>query len=166
VSLPNVNFITNKLAVKERWLKLYRKIHNLFLVKEFVHVDDYKLMLEQLNTRITAVETNMAAGDAAVTAALNSSTTSIYTAISGHIHIAPQAPSGAIPTSPPTPPPVAPPIPPAPAPTTPIIKYTDVALQTYDAALKGMGPAIAPIGDGLSTETAVANVTAKSDVGI
>ena len=165
MSLPNANFITNKLAVKERWLKLYRTVYNKFLKRDIVHVNDFKLMLKNINTRLATIEANVAAGDAACMGALSSSTAAITTAIAVHFHVAPQAPAGSLPTGPAIPPPVAPPVPPAPAPTTPPTEYVDIALQNKGAALLGMGPATAPLGDGAALEAQKATLTALSDVG-
>jgi len=182
VPLPSVNIVTNKFSVKERWLKLYRKIHNLFLKDEFVHVVDYKTMLEQLNLRMSLIEANMVAGDAAVTAATTAAIGTLSAGIAAqtaaleagsatHIHNAPQAPAGILPTTPAVPPPlplppsVPPTLPAPPAPTTPKVPYTGVALKAADITLQATGPAVAPLGDGVAAETQAASLQISADIG-
>lgn len=145
----NSNFVTSKIAPQERWLKLYRKIHNLFLKQEFIHTADYNQMVSEMNARITQLE-----------AGLQAELTKINVGLATHIHIAPQAPTGSLPTSPP---PVTPYIA-AYAPTKPVVPVT-TAMAAADSALQAMGPAFAPIGDGLGIEATTATTTSQSEVG-
>lgn len=165
MSLLSTNFITNELSVKERWWKLYRKVFHKFLKEDFTHQKDIKLMLKQLNTRLQTIEANMAAGDAAVMAAMTTTTTAIQAALAGHTHVVPQAPAGATTSAPPAGLPPLPPSPPAPGPTTPEITYMDQNLLARDAQLQGLGPATSPLGDGNSPEALKATITAKSNIG-
>jgi PAB1-binding protein PBP1 len=153
MSGPNV--IQGRASVAERWIKLYRKIHNLFLKDEFIHKEDYLLTIKQLNARISAVEANTAAAIAANAAAINA-------AIVGHTHQAPQAPSGVIPTTPgipngsfgaPTPP------------TTPAVEHLTTVMETTDAGLQALGPPFSPIPTGLSPEVQTAGAQQAADIG-
>lgn len=144
----NANFLTSTVAPQERWLKLYRKIHNLFLSKEFIHTIDYNLMVTQMNGRITELELKLAAELAARDIRFNT-----------HVHPSPQAPTGQLLTLMPvvaykhavTPT----------KPVVPVVDAMDLAVATYE----GMGPAFAPIGDGIGVEARLAEVTARTQVG-
>ena len=155
VTLPNANFVTSKIAPQERWLKLYRKIHNLYLKDEFIHKQDYLLTLNQLNARITAVETAMNAGFVALKA-------STETAILTHIHTVPQAPAGALPSGPGTPLASLPAAVPSAA---PVVQHMTTFMDQTDLALQATGPAQAPLGDGASVTALQATRTAVSQVG-
>ena len=144
----NSNFATSKVAPQERWLKLYRKIHNLFLKDEFIHTVDYNQMVTEMNARITELETKLVTELAARDAAYAT-----------HFHLAPQAPTGQLPTLPPTVPYVH-----SLTPTKPVVPVVTAMTQT-DAAYQAMGPAFAPIGDGLGVEATLATTTSQSEVG-
>jgi len=149
VALPNRNIITNKLAVQERWIKLYRKIHNLFLKDEFIHKADYLKTVAELNARIAELEGKITSELLLIQLGLNT-----------HFHIAPQAPAGSLPTAPPVPPPYTSGF----SPTKPVIHKT-TTMDLTDNSLKSLGPATAPLGDGSSIEAQKANITATSDIG-
>lgn len=150
------NLVNNQLSIAQRWLKLYRTIFNAFLKIDFVHIRDFKLFESQMNARIATLEANLAA--AVATTNIN-----ISTSILGHTHLAPQAPAGALPTGPGLP--VAP-LTPVPVPTTPAVNIKDTFAQQQDAIQQATGPALAPLGDGLSPEAQTANITVLSDIGV
>lgn len=143
------NILASQVTKSERWTKLYRIIHHLFLKNEIVHVDDYKTMLGELNKRIDQLNKK-----------LDSNLTNMKAQFDSHTHVAPQAPSGAIPTQPPVVPltvdqtPIAP------------VTYVDAALKAQDARQMATGPATAPLADGVSPEQTLANSTVVSDIGI
>ena len=143
----SANIISSKIAVSERWFKLYRRIHNLFLAKEFVHVDDYKTMFKGLNERIDKLNQK-----------LDSNLNTISTTFASHIHNAPQAPGGVIPTAPP-----AAPMTPDLSPVLPVI-YTNVKMMAEDNMWRGLGPAMAPLGSGTSLEATSASLTASQQI--
>lgn len=180
MGLPNVDVLSNKLSVKERWLKLYRKVFNLFLQFDLVHVVDFRLMLEQLNIRMAAIEANMIAGDAQVaanaTVAINTLATgvqtqmsTIYAQMASHTHsyVSPGGPALTLPaTGVPSVSTFQPPIVPAPPTiTTGKVQYTDVALKARNTSLLATGKAIAPLSLGTSIEEQKANVEILTDVG-
>jgi hypothetical protein len=142
------NIVTSQFTKSERWLKLYRIIHHLFLKEEFIHTVDYNLMVTQMNARITELEVK-----------LLTELTSRDLRFATHFHIAPQAPVGTLPTLPPTilykntl------------APTKPVVPVT-TAMQAADAALMATGPAQAPLADGISPDELRANSTIIADIG-
>lgn len=55
----SANMAGTNVTVAERWLKMYRKIHNLFLRHDFTNRNDFEFTLEQINLRITQLETNV-----------------------------------------------------------------------------------------------------------
>ena len=143
MSGPNV--VQGRASIAERWIKLYRKIHNLFLKDEFIHKADYLLTLKQLNARISALE-------AATGAAINA-------AIVGHTHQAPQAPAGTLPTTPgiangsfgP--------------PTSPAVEHLTTQMEATDATLQALGPPFSPIPTGVSPEVQAAGAQQAADIG-
>ena len=147
VLLLSPNIALSKITLQERWYKLYRKIHTQFLSKEFVHVDDYKAMYKQLNARILQLEQK-----------INTNLQNIKTQIDSHTHVAPQAPGGAIPTNPPSAP--------LTVDTSPVKEapYIDAAMQAENSAWLAMPQALAPMGDGLSTQASQASLQASSDI--
>lgn len=145
------NIVTSQITKDQRWDKLYRIIHHLFLRKEFVHIKDYNLMIEQLNTRISMVEANANASIAALTLSTN-------LAIIGHTHTitAPGNPSGpGLPIVPAT---VTPP-PPSIIPTP-----TTAAMVLEDAKLMAFGPALAPLSGGIHPDQLRADSSISSDI--
>jgi hypothetical protein len=92
-----LNLVGSKITVAERWLKLYRKIHFLFLQFDFTNRNDFEFSIQTLNTRITTLETNIQA----TLAQINAKLSTIETHGKTHTHIAP--PLGG-PTAPPVPP--------------------------------------------------------------
>jgi hypothetical protein len=147
--MASPQIVTSRTATQERWLKLYRKIHNLFMKDELIHVDDYKKMIEDLNRRISELEQTV-----------QKELTSIQAGLSSHIHIAPQAPGGALPTQPPS----APPYTSAFKPTKPIVPV-NAAMQKYDALLQKTGPATAPIPAAASADDARTAAQLRADIG-
>lgn len=150
------NIIPSQVTKAERWTKLYRSIHSLFLKDEFVHIDDYKQMVTEMNARIAMVEANANASITAAVAALQA-------AIIGHFHVAPQAPAGALPTGLGTitvPPVVTPPVP------TKQVTPVTIAMEARNAQLLGLGPATAPLAGGVAQDELLANTTIKTDIGV
>ena len=144
------NIVTSKLSVSERWLKLYRKIHNLFIKNELVHILDYQNTIGQLNARIAALESHYNAELKAIKLMHNT-----------HVHLYSPGPSAPVPSAPPTVQAIdTPPL------VTPVTTTPTAAMAQYDAVLQGTGPATAPLGDGLSIEAQKATIQARSDVGI
>lgn len=139
-----------------RWVALYRKIHNMFIARELTHVQDVKLAVKMLDTRITTLETSMNAAISALDAAIG-------IAILNHNHIAPQAPAGAIPTSPGTP---TGPVPPTPQAKTPVVSYSDAFMKAEDVKYFAMGPSAAPYLPGQTLDDVKAAVTIATDIGI
>ncbi len=144
------SIISSQITKAERWVKLYRTIHHLFLQFEFVHIEDYNLMVQQMNARILAVETN---ANASIAAAV----TAIKTAIVGHTHATGVGPSGPgiIPVSPLL-------VPPAPAP--PVVPVLTAMLRT-DSQLMSLGPASAPLASGVEPDQLMANTQIIGDIG-
>jgi len=147
--MASPQIISSRSATQERWLKLYRKIHNLFMKDEFIHVEDYRKMITDLNKRISELEQTV-----------QKELTSIQAGLSSHFHIAPQAPAGAIPTQPPA----APPYTSTFKPTQPIVTV-NAAMQKYDALLQKTGPATAPIPAATSADDAKAAAQLRADIG-
>lgn len=156
MALPNTNLATSKVSTATRWLKLYRTLFHKFLKFDFIHKIDYIREFQQLNLRITQLETSLNATQTQLMAAISLATVA-------HTHVAPQAPAGALPTGPGIV--TTPPIPPVPSATVPV-PHMDTALEQKDAALQATGPAIAPLGDGASPEAIAANIQVKSDIGL
>lgn len=154
MALPNL--LASNITISERWMKLYRTIHTLFLKYEFIHIEDYTQMVNEMNARITTVEANANSSIAAAVTALQA-------AIVGHNHIAPQAPSGAIPTGPGiiTAPPIVTPPPPA-----TLVVPVRVGMERADATLQAQGPALAPLSPVYSAAQALANTKIKLDIGV
>jgi hypothetical protein len=143
-----------KMSKSKRWSDMYRKLHILFFNEEFIHKKDYERTINQLNTRITTLETTLVTAITTVNA-------NISIAIAGHTHIAPQAPSGAIPTAPGigAPAVLAPPIP-----TVPVVVIHPEQIA-HNLKLFAQGPAAAPIDTG-SLEGAAASLEVVTDIGI
>lgn len=148
--MASPQIISSRFATQERWLKLYRKIHNLFMKDEFIHVVDYNQMVTEMNARITLLET-----------ALQVELAKIQVGLAAHIHNAPQAPGGILPTTPPA----APPYTTGYSPTKPVVPVT-VAMKAFDAALQATGPAMAPIPATISADDAQAAIQARTDIGV
>lgn len=149
MSLPSVNILASQFTKAERWLKLYRTIHHLFLKDEFVHITDYNQMVSEMNARITAVE-----------ASNKAELSKIQAGLSSHFHMVPQSPSGTLPSQPPA----GVPYTAAPQPSKPVVPVR-TAMEMHDAALMSTGPAKAPLADGISPDQLSANSTIISDIG-
>lgn len=136
-------------APAQRWRKLYRKIHDLFLQDEFVHIDDYKLMVRQMNDRISIIETK-----------INTELQKIAQGVSAHTHPSPPAPVNPVVTAPPAVPPYTPGFEP-----TKEVQLTDKAMKAENRKLQAEGPALSPLGGGQSKESLLASREAASNVG-
>ena len=151
----SANLLPSQITKSQRWDKLYRIIHHLFLKHEFVHIDDYNKMVKEMNARIQMVEANANASIAAAVAALQAT-------IIGHFHPAPQAPAGIIPTGPGVI--VAPAIVTPPPPSVEVVPVT-IAMEREDAKLMAKGPALAPLAGGVHPDQSLAEITIRSDIG-
>jgi hypothetical protein len=149
------NIVASQITKSERWTKLYRTIHHLFLKDEFVHIEDYNKMVQEMNARILQVETNANASIATAVAQITAT-------VVGHTHPSPPAPVNPVVTGPGViiVPPVVTPPPPAPA----VVPVT-IAMQRTDAQYISMGPALAPLSSGISPDQLTANTTILSDIG-
>jgi hypothetical protein len=124
-----VNIATSQAATAERYLKLYRELHNLYLKDDFVNFQDFGLALSELNLRIDTLEQQ-----------LISQLKSIEIGLSNHVHIVPQAPAGALPSNPP----LVPPYISALAATKPVPQGRSFA-DNRNLILQATGPAITPL---------------------
>lgn len=154
--LPNV--LASDITKSQRWDKLYRIIHHLFLRNEFVHIEDYKKMVLDMNTRIATVEANaQAALSSAITAivAMNAAHTHPVVTAGGPTNQAGST-TGVIQTPPQLPA----------TPKAPEVVISDAGMVRADAALMAAGPALAPLAGGFSSDQVAANRTIIADVGI
>lgn len=151
---------TSQKSKAERWKKMYRKLHNLFLVEDIVNVRDFQRIMDEFNTQIKAMEK-------ALNQAISTNQASIASLASwaaAHIHIVPQSPGGANPSAPPSAP--APQPSPAVASAYVDVIYADPELQARNAELFAEGPGSAPISTGASPQAAAATAESITDVGI
>lgn len=150
------NILGSKLTISERWIKLYRLLFNKFLKKDFVELEDYKMMLTQLNARITQLE-------AAMNSSVAATNSNIQAAITMHTHPSPQAPAGMLQTLPGQ---MTGSIPQPPNSKVPETQFVNTNMMTKSAQYLALGPALAPLGDGISPEAAQATSQAISDIGL
>ena len=157
-----LNLASSK-SKSERWIKLYRKIHNLFIREELAHTKDVDLAVKQLDARITQVEANLNAAIAAV----NTSLTSAINVIQAHTHSVttvggPTAQAGNAAISPAT---IPAPQPPKASAVKPV-QYETKFMEAADMKLFLQGPASAPFMPRSTLEDTKASITAISDIGI
>ena len=163
MALPSTNIFTNKFSIKERFLKLYRKLYNSFIKDDIVHKLDYKRELIELNARISLLEVTLNATLGMANSnqiALYVHTHPVNTAVqvnpvtgtgtgAGVAHNATTSSSlSAIPT----------------LATKPVI-HDDFFSKARNAALLSTGPAIAPLADSVSPEGIKANIQVRKDIG-
>jgi hypothetical protein len=146
---PNIG--TSQITIAQRWQKLYRTIFNKFLKKDFVHIKDFKLFEQQLNAKLASIETT-------ITASITATNANISLSILGHNHIG----NLAAPTGPGIP---LAPVPAVPTPPTPAVNIRDTFAQQQDAIQQATGPALAPLGDGISPEAQKASITITKNIG-
>ena len=151
--LPEI--ITSQITKAERWLKLYRVIHHLFLRQEFPHIQDYNRAIDEINAKIATLEAN-------INQSIQNAVQQISIAVQGHTHIVPQTPAGVTTSSPGmlTAPPIF-----SPVPSTPKVIPLTVFMELADSALMGTGPAVAPLASGVAPDQVVANSTIVADIG-
>jgi hypothetical protein len=142
--MASPQIVGSKTATQERWFKLYRKIHNIFIKDELVHVDDFKAEIKNLHKRIDQLNQK-----------LDTNMTNLAAILNSHIHTAPLGP-----TSPPTSGVFSPDSMPIPT-----VPFTDPNMQAYEKALQSLGPGMAPISTTASTDDAAAALQARSDIG-
>lgn len=146
MALPS-NYSKSQITKDQRWDKLYRTIHHLFLKDEFIHIADYNQMVTEMNTRITELETK-----------LTKELTAIASGLSLHVH------SSTAPGQP-TSPPIAPAYAPGFVPTKPVVPVT-TAMDAADAKYLAFGPAVAPLSEGISAQEIAANTSIILDIGV
>ena len=76
------NLATSKIAPVERFLKLYRKLHDLFLQSDFTNRKDHETAVKQINIRIDTLERNINSTLSQITASLSN----ILIHANTHIH--------------------------------------------------------------------------------
>lgn len=148
MGLLDTNIFSSQFTKAERWLKLYRTIHHLYLKEEFIHRGDYNKMVSEMNARITELE-----------AKISAELTKINLGLTLHTHVT-NTPGQL--TSPP-----AAPIPvylPGLTPTKPVVPVT-TAMESADSLLMSTGPAKAPLASGITSQELNANTTIVSDIG-
>lgn len=150
MSLASPKAIADSVKAKlERFEKLYRTMYMRFFFKDFIHKEDVKQMMLELNKRITVIEGNLNTALAKAVADMNGN-------IAQHTHKVPQAPSGVLDSLPPaaTFKPVAPPAKSAVAATPWIeVKHTSRVQELF-----AQGSALAPLASGLSLTATNANI--------
>lgn len=151
------NLVASEITKSERWLKLYRVIHNLFLKDEFIHIQDYKKMIFDMNLRITQVEAN-------ASAALSAAVSGLSGMVTAHTHMVataggPTNQAGSTTATIATPPVL------SPAPKVPEVQIVDIGMKQMDAMLMATGPAMAPLADGFSSDQISANRVILTDIG-
>lgn len=132
-----VNVATSKIAPKERYLKMYREIHNLYLRTDFTNLQDFNQAMTELNARFTELETKITTELATLQIGLATHTHPVTT-VGGPTN---QAGIAA--------PPTAPPYRSAFSVTKPVIAKTTFAEQN-NTILQATGPAISPLGNGIA----------------
>ncbi len=152
-----------KINNQSRWVKLYRKIHNLFISKELTHVKDVDLAFKQLDARVTALEAAVNASMATMGAQM----TAINAVVLSHVHPVTTAggPTNQAGIAAPTPTPSPPPPPPAPAATGPVT-YQETFMKAEDAKWFGMGPALAPFSPRTTLDDTKASTSLTSTIGV
>lgn len=155
--------LDSKKTIMQRFKKLYRTLYIQFINKDTMHKKDLQKIIETLNLRITTLETTMNANFKATDA-------NIAAAITGHLHLNPQAPAGSllsgpgalVLTLPPSPPSV----------TTGqesqvnSLSNGEPELNSRMGALAGQGPATAPMSDQADLEAQAANIRTVSDIAV
>lgn len=145
---PNV--AASQITKTERWNKLYRIIHHLFLRNEFIHKDDYLQMVKEMNARFATLE-------AMVVAELGK----VQIGLSTHVHPSPPAPVNPVVTGPPGP------LPPYTSAAKVGTIITPIVTNMYneDLRLLGLGPAKAPLSIGVSSDELTSNADSITTVG-
>ncbi|MDD3412451.1 MAG: hypothetical protein PHY47_00460 [Lachnospiraceae bacterium] len=142
----------------ERFIKLYRILYRDFLFQDFIHKSDVKLMIEQLNTRITTVETNAAT-------ALSSAIASVNSMVTAHSHMVstvggPTAQAGSTTSVINTPVQLAAPQ------KAPLVPWTEAQHIARLNGLIALGPASAPFADGFDAQVLSGNIGIIADIGV
>lgn len=133
------NAAGSKVTIAERWIKLYRKIHNLFLKKDFTNRQDFEFTVKQLNLRIDSLEQQL---NTAINA-LNTKFSVFETHYNAHTHVSPPAPVNPVVTAPTVPSLV--PAPPATSPVTQQARTTTQFVEQRDTILQSTGEAVVPV---------------------
>jgi hypothetical protein len=145
----SLNIVASLFTLDERWTKLYRTIHHLFLRKEFIHIQDYNFMVQEMNNRISVIETK-----------LNTELQKIALGMMTHVHPSPPAPVNPVITGPVAAAPYTPGFSP-----TPLVKPQTTFMEQADAVLQSLGPAQAPLADGIAPDQLQANTKIRSTIG-
>ena len=148
--MASPQIVSSKLAVQERWLKLYRRIHNLFIKDELVHIDDFKTEIDNIHKRIDQLNAKLDSNLSNIAATHNAHTHQWAGGNAG-------GPVGGVTTPSPTPF--------TPDPTAIVrVPFVDKNMKAYERALQSTGPAMAPIAAVASTDDARAAAQARSDI--
>ncbi len=137
-ALTAANMVGSKITVAERWLKLYRKIHFLFLRNDFTNRKDFEFTINQINLRMDTMEANILSMLSQQQAQITALTLHGGT----HFHIAPQAPAGTLPTTPAIVPPI---VGPAAFLKSPPALTTTTFVEQRDAILQATGEPVVPL---------------------
>lgn len=160
MSIVNPNMVTSKKAKSERYLKIYRKLHNYFFIDDFVNVKDYQRMVKEFNTQIKTMEASLNTAIATNQASI----TALSTWANSHFH---GNGNNGSPTTPVAggsgPGPAASPVT---ASTYVDVVYADPELRIRDTALFTTGPGSGPMSTSLSPQAAASNVESELDLGI
>ena len=140
-------------SVKERFFKLYRKLHNLFIAKELTHVGDVKLAVKTLHMRIDALQAMVNSNMSMMSGQMGS----VVTMVGSHTHIVATAGGPAAQTGSASPSGVAMSLKPPEVSASAETPYATTMMETYDNALRGLGPAMAPMAIGADPSTLIAN---------
>ena len=137
--LPNDFAVSQN--VRERFSKLYRKLHHLFIVEELTHVDDFKREIDNLHKRIDQLNSK-----------LDSNLQKISQIVNSHFHLVPQAPAGTLPSQPIQAKLI--------ADSSPVVRvpFSTIEMTTENLKQLAKGPALAPLAAGLDKTTLAANL--------
>jgi hypothetical protein len=127
--MASPDLVTSQVAPQERWLKLYRKIHDLYLKDDFANLRDFETAIKEINARISELEAKMIIE-------LNK----IQAAIATHVHTVPQTPAGATVSAP------AGAFYTAGYTNTKIVNTRTIFADQRNTVLQATGPGVAPIG--------------------
>ena len=76
LAIAATNITVSQINENQRWMKLYRKIYNLFLSRDMTHKNDFNTTISQLDNRLKILETNIAKAFTQINTNLNALITS------------------------------------------------------------------------------------------
>ena len=151
--------LTVPLSIKQRFDKLYRKLHNLYIAKELTHVEDVKLAISLIHKRIDAIQAQVNANMSMVSGQV----ASVMQAVGTHSHMVTTAggPTNQAGTAAPSGVSIALK---APEPSqTQGTEYTTKTMEIEDLNWFLSGPVLAPMGIGTDLDTVLANTASAKD---